>query len=349
MVMEFAAGAAALVALALCFVLPVLWTRARTTALVLLAGLPLGAVGLYYTFGTPEALDPARLVAPATIDEAIDQLQERLDEAPDNIDGWVLLGRTRKTQGREAEAQQRSDAAGPYFASAQQAFLRAMALAPDDPDLQVETAEAMSLADPGRRFQPEAVALLDRALATNPQQQRALWFRGIAALQAGDAAGAASRWEALLPQVDASTAESLRPQIAEARSAAGLPPLAAAAVAPTGPGISLRIDADPALVASMPEGAVLFVFARSAEQPASPPVAARRIPSPRFPLELRLSDADSLMPTATLSATGRVELQARFARSGSVEAQQGDLIAAPVAAAVGTSAEPVVLTLRAEP
>ena len=42
-------------------------------------------------------------------------------------------------------------------------------------------------------------ALLEKALAANPQHQRALWLLGISDAQAGDAAGAVRRWETLLP------------------------------------------------------------------------------------------------------------------------------------------------------
>jgi cytochrome c-type biogenesis protein CcmH len=105
-----------------------------------------------------------------------------------------------------------------------------------------------------------------------PNHQRALWFRGIAALQSGDAAGAVARWEALLPQVDAATAEALREQIDGARRMAGLPPAEAAPEAPAAASRTLQVtlEADPADLATLPPQAVLFVFARNAE------AAARR-------------------------------------------------------------------------
>ena len=71
-----------------------------------------------------------------------------------------------------------------------------------------------------------------------PNHQRALWFRGIAALQAGDGAGAVARWVALLPIVDAATAEALVEQIRSAREAAGLPPMDPSLVAaPNAPAV----------------------------------------------------------------------------------------------------------------
>lgn len=345
----FLLGASALVALSLAFVLPTLWREARVAALALLVGIPLAGGGLYLVFGEPDALDPRNRVAPTTIEEAARQLERQLAEEPDSLEGWILLGRTRKSLGRDAEVGGRPAEADAAFAAANEAFARALALAPDNPDLQVEAAEALSLAHPERRFGPEAVALLDAALVGRPGHQRGLWFRGVAALQTGDAAGAAQRWEALLPMVDAETAAALRPQIDRARADAGLPPLAAATAPVEGPGIEVRVEADPAVLAALPEGAVLFVSARDAANRDAPPVAARRIPDPRFPLELRLSDADSMMPTAKLSGLARVEVSARFVLAGAVDgAGAGDLQAGPVAAMVGQEAS-VRLVLVPEP
>ncbi|GAB3735748.1 tetratricopeptide repeat protein [Silanimonas algicola] len=357
--LAFVLGAIALVALALVFVLPALWNGARRTAVVLLVSLPVCAAALYAGFGTPDALDPANRTVPASIEEAVAQLERRLAREPESLEGWVLLGRTRKNQGHEAASEGDADAALAHFARAAEAFRKARALAPDEADLLVETAEAISLADVGRAFGPEGTALLDEVLATAPNHQRALWFRGIAALQAGDATGAVARWEALLPMVDAATAQALVEQIRSARDAAGLPPMdpaLAATIAPSSnaprgeapvPGtagtLTVTISADADALAALPPEAVLFVFARDAAS-AGPPVAARRVPAARLPLTITLSDADRLMPTATLSATPRVEVSARFARSGSVQPEAGDLVAAPVVVELA-GAPPIALAL----
>lgn len=350
--LAFLLGATALVALALAFVLPTLWNGARRSALALLVALPLGAAALYAGFGTPDALDPANRTLPESIEQAVAQLERRLEREPDSLEGWVLLGRTRKSQGREMAAAGDATAALPHFIAAAAAFRKARDLAPDEPDLLLETAEAISLSNPERAFGPEGTALLDEALGKVPNHQRALWFRGIAALQAGDAAGAVARWEALLPMVDPATAQALVDQIRTAREAAGLPPMdpALAAVAdakdpaPGTPGtLTVTISAEADALAALPPQAVLFVFARDAESD-GPPVAARRVPAAQLPLTVTLSDADRLMPTATLSATSRVEVSARFARSGSVQPEPGDLVAAPVVVELA-KATPVALAL----
>lgn len=366
----FALGATALVALALAFVLPTLWNSARRSALALLVAVPIGGAALYAGFGTPDALDPSNRAVPESIEQAVVQLERRLEREPDSLEGWVLLGRTRKNQGRETASAGDFDAAMPHFAAAAAAFRKAKAIAPHEPDLLVETAEAISLSNAERAFGVEGTALLDEALAKVPNHQRALWFRGIAALQAGDGAGAVARWEALLPMVDAATAEALVEQIGGAREAAGLPPMdpaliaAASAARASAPGeasapadaptmsepapgtpgtITVTISAEASALAALPPQAVLFVFARNADA-AGPPVAARRVPAARLPITITLSDADRLMPTATLSATSRVEVSARFARSGSVQPEAGDLVAPPVVVELA-NATPIALAL----
>lgn len=366
----FALGATALVALALAFVLPTLWNSARRSAIALLVAVPISAAALYAGFGTPDALDPSNRAVPESIEQAVVQLERRLEREPDSLEGWVLLGRTRKNQGRETASAGDFDAAMPHFAAAAAAFRKAKAIAPHEPDLLVETAEAISLSNAERAFGVEGTALLDEALAKVPNHQRALWFRGIAALQASDGAGAVARWEALLPMVDAATAEALVEQIGGAREAAGLPPMdpaliaaasAARASAPTeasaptdapatsepAPGtpgtITVTISAEASALAALPPQAVLFVFARNADA-AGPPVAARRVPAARLPITITLSDADRLMPTATLSATSRVEVSARFARSGSVQPEAGDLVAPAVVVELA-QATPISLAL----
>lgn len=354
----FLLAAAALIALALAFLLPAVWRDARRSALVICALLPLSAAGLYWGFGEPDAIDPANRRAPATIEEAVAQLERRLAREPESLDGWVLLGRTRKNQGSDRLAAGQIDAAMADYAAAADALRRAQTIAPDVVDLRVELAEALSLANAERQFDAEATALLDSVLAAQPAHPRALWFRGIAAMQAGDVPGAVSRWESLIPLVDEATAAAVRGQVAAARASAGLPPMsptldaaptptpdAASASTQTAGTVSVRVEADPALLADLPPGAVLFVFARNADAP-GPPVAVKRVDQAQLPLTVTLSDADRVMPTALLSTTARVEVSARFARSGALTADNQDLVAKPAVAELGV-AEPVTLRLEA--
>ena len=66
---------------------------------------------------------------------------------------------------------------------------------------------------------------------------------------------------------------------------------------------------------------MLFVFLRPGES--GPPVAVKRIPSPRFPLRLTLGADDAMMAGAELPAQGN--LVARLSATGNVQRSPDDL------------------------
>lgn len=296
-----------------------LWRRAPRAAGGLLVVLGVCAVALYLLVGTPQALEPQATQAPATLDAAVARLQDELQRNPQAAEGWQLLGRALAAQGKPEQARD--------------AFARAARLLPDDPDALVEAAQSRSLADPQRRLDHEAVALLERALALQPSHQRARWFLGVAQRQRGQPALAAATWEPLLTQVDASTANSLRAQINAARSEAGQPPLQAdtPTAAPASAGVNVEVSLDPDLATrvQLSGDAAVFVIARQAGGPPMP-VAVQKHTLQDLPLRITLGDADSPMPTMKLSALKEVELIARLSASGNAQRGEGDLESAPV-------------------
>jgi cytochrome c-type biogenesis protein CcmH len=306
----FIIAASVLALSSLAFVLRPLWQGRRVAGLALTLSLAVVAGLLYTQVGTPRALDFVQRSEPATLEDAIAQLRERLVQQPDQVEGWRLLGRALTAQGQVVQARD--------------AYAKAAALAPQEPDVLTEAAEARALAAPDRRFDDSAVALLRQALAKQPMHQRARWFLGIAQRQAQQPAEAARTWEPLLAIVDSKTAVGLREQIDLARAEAGMEPLPApvASTAASSASLTVKVALDPSL--KLPPGATLFVIARQAGGPPMP-VAAKKIVTPVFPLEVVLDDADSLMPTAKLSSLQKVELLARLSASGDATPQRGDL------------------------
>ena len=188
----FVLASLAIVLVLVALALRPLWTGARRSALALALALGVGTAGLYALLGTPDALDPAQVKAPETLEEAIVQLERRLADEPGSVEGWVLLGRSHAAQGN--------------WTGATDAFGKAQALLPEEPDLMVELADARMRAATDGRFPADAVALLERAVQLRPDHQRALFYLGAQQLQAGRPAEAADTWGRLLPLVDASTA-----------------------------------------------------------------------------------------------------------------------------------------------
>jgi len=326
----FSAIAALLTVLVLVGVLWPLWHGSRRLFIGALTMLGIGTLALYRLLGTPAAIDmpPAmQTAAPASLDEAVKQLEAELQRNPNEPEGWRLLGRSYLSLERYAEART--------------AFETALKLAPDDANLLVENAQARLYASPDKQLDAQAVALLQRALAIEPQHQRARWFLGVSQRQQGQPAEAARTWEPLLAQVDGGTAATLRTQINQARAEAGMEPLpepaASTPAAASGKTLlTVSVDIAPELKARLTGGETLFVFARQAGGPPMP-VAAKRVPASSFPIRLELGDGDSPMPTLKLSQVPKVELGARVSRAGDVMAKAGDLEAVVVPAEVGSA------------
>jgi len=330
---QFVLLAALLALLAVAFAISALWQNSRRLALALAIGLPLAAAGLYYLKGTPEALKPDALTAhlqapPKNMDEAVAQLQARLTTNPNDVEAQVLLARAYMAQEK--------------FDLARDAYAKATAMQPDDTDLGVEYAESLLRASPDHRFPPNAVAMLDKAIAANPQNQRALFFIGLNQMLSNQLKEAAATWESLLPLLDPAAAASLREQIDAVRAAANLPPLPPTSAA-SGPTLAITVQIDPTLASLAAPGDSVFVFARRVDG-SGPPVAVKRIALDKLPLQVSLSDADSPMPAGKLSEQKTVQVMARLSKSGNALAASGDVETDPVTVTVA-DAKPITLML----
>ncbi|NJC35629.1 cytochrome c-type biogenesis protein CcmH [Xanthomonas arboricola] len=302
-----------------------LWRDARGLTAGIAVLLLAASAALYWQVGTPGAIRaPAeRPATPRSLDEAIVQLRAALARNPDQAEGWVLLGRSLSSQQK--------------FAEARDAFARAVALRPDEPDVLVAAAQSRMLADDSGRPDPQVMRLLEHALSVQPDHQRARWFLGVVQRQAGQPARASETWEPLLRVVDAATRPGLLEQINAARQEARLAPIKAPAApatsttnAASGKRIKVRVtlDAEFAKRAEMPGDTSVFVIARAADTPM--PVAVERHTLSELPLTITLDDGDSPMPTRALSSLDTVQVLARLSRSGNAIRQADDVESAPV-------------------
>ncbi|MCF7750790.1 hypothetical protein KQ945_08530 [Bacillus subtilis subsp. subtilis] len=316
--------------------LAVLWplrgNGRRTSFIALLVALGMAGYALYALVGTPQAAAPvARAAEPATLQDGVVQLQQALARDPQRADGWALLGRSQQALGNLAEANT--------------AFARAVQLAPDEPDVLVEAAQARAQADPGKQFDDTALQWLRHAQRLAPGSERAGWLIGIALRQRGQDADAAATWEALLPKLAPGPAQALREQIAIAREKAGLPAAAVLPAAAGSAGLTVTVALDPAFAARvrLRGDASVFVIAR-APGGAPMPVAVEKHALANLPLRVTLDDADSPMPTQPLSSLQEVEVFARLSASGQANRQDGDLDS-PVVRIRLPHAEPVPLVI----
>jgi len=321
-------------------------TRIATFSIALL--LPAAAVLLYLDVGTPQALDPAALSAPVdhgqNMEQAVAGLAAKLQQNPNDAEGWGLLGRA-------YEAMQR-------FAEARDALAHARALAPDDADVTVAYAEALALATQSRRIEGEPRSLIEGVLKKTPDNQRGLWLLGIGDYQQGKYDAAVATWKhliELLPK-DSEILPSVQEQIARAEAARdGREPPAqgavpeqqaaasATATAATGAHLQVEVALDAKLADRLAPNDVLFVYAKAANGPPMP-LAIQRMPASKLPVSVTLTDAMGMLPNMKLSQFPQVVVGARVSKSGDAIAHSGDLqtVSVPLSVSMKT---PVKLTI----
>ena len=187
---------------------------ARRLALAVVVIVPLAAVGLYSILGKPGAGDlplAQRQTAAGEqhdMNRLVEQLRIRLQETPDDIDGWLMLARSYSTMGR--------------FDGAAMAFGQVVTLTGRRPDILAAWGEAL-IWQAADRVTPQAEALFREALATDPGEPRARFYMALARLQAGDLAGAVRDWTALAQDSppDAPWMATVTDQIRRATAAMG--------------------------------------------------------------------------------------------------------------------------------
>jgi len=283
--------------------------------------LPVAAAGLYWYLGNPQALTaPKRAAVDASsisaeqFKQMTEKLAARMQSKPDDPVGWMMLGRAYKALER--------------YPDAVEALQHAEKLAPGNPEVLVEYAEALALNRAGN-LDGEPTRLLDRALKISPDDQKALTLAGTAAFGRKDYASAVRYWEHLQGSVpaDSELARALSSGISEAKArAAGKAP--GASQTPRQPDtaktVSGEVRLSPALAASAAPDDAVFVFARAAEGPRMP-LAVLRKQVKDLPLRFELNDSMAMTPGRELSSVERVVVGARVSKSGSATPQAGDL------------------------
>ena len=275
-----------------------------TPAILASAVIVLGVSGLVYsTVGTPVPPTPA-----ASLEDAVASLDQRLQENPEDLEGWKMLGRS------YMQLQN--------YAKAIAAYERVVAMEkPATAQSLASLGEALLIAE-GSAASGRTGQLFESALASEPTNPKALFYGGVVAMERGDRGLAADRWEALLalsppPEIE----EILRQRVAEWRGEAA--PQAQATAAAPAELIAVNVSLGPGAAAAVAPEATVFIIARDPAQP-SPPIAATRRTVSELPARVSLGDADAMIPGRLLSAFDQVEIVARVSVSGGPIAQPGD-------------------------
>lgn len=311
-------------------------------AVLLVVLMPLSAYWLYQQIGTPGALQwPETVTAtdPANPPLAdIAQLEALTRAAPGERINWMRLASAYTRQSRFEES----------ATALQQALELTADEAPERADILASLAENQLFAASGNT-PAAAVENLQQALQMDAQNPRALWLSGAVAYQQQDYRAAIGHWQTLLPLVDdASVRDSIQQQLNQALAAlhselgadmnapgGAIADTSADAGDNTGAivfapeiSIDLEFSAELQQILQQHQGPppVLFVFARRPDSP-GPPLAIQRIENPQPPLQLTLSNDQSMVPGNDLGSLGQgaeVEVVARLSWSGNASANSGD-------------------------
>ena len=199
----------------------------RGPVYVIALGIPVLAVALYLLVGNSAAWSGAATTTPQTpfasgaqsnapmtqqgIEANVAALAKRLEEKPDDAQGWVMLARSYTSLEKYNEASN--------------AYAKAAALKPNNADLLADYAFAMGMAN-GRQLQGEPFELIKKALRIDPQNAKALELAGSAEFQARNYQQAIAYWQKVLDRTpaDSELARTLSQNINEAKALAAVNP-----------------------------------------------------------------------------------------------------------------------------
>ena len=167
--------------------------RASITVAIAIVGIiPFTSYGLYSYLGSPGKPDlpfanrqfnPSVDAASAEMDSFVKKLRERLDQNPNQLKGWILLGQSLVNLKR--------------FNAASNAFKQALKIAPNRAEIAASTAETRFMAKDGK-FDQEVRDYFKMAQRLNPEEHKALYYLGLDSFMAKKYASAIQYWVDLI-------------------------------------------------------------------------------------------------------------------------------------------------------
>lgn len=308
---------------------------------IMVLAVPLLSIGLYRLMGTPDAATGQpqaeataganHAVTPEQIQAMVAKLAQRLQDNPNDGEGWLMLARSYSALGR--------------FPESAAAFGRASGLLPRNANMLADYADTLAMAQ-GRKLQGDPEKIIAQALDLDPRNVKALALSGSAAFERRNYPLAIAEWRKIVALVpaDSSAARSIGKSIADAEArmggASASPAVAVqnVAVADVGGVVSLS----PALKDKVAAGDSVFIFARALDG-SRIPLAMQRRKAGELPLSFTLDDSMAMAPGAKLSAHQRVLIGARVSKGGDAIAKPGDLEGFSPEVAVGSKDVRIVI------
>lgn len=297
----------------------------KTLAIVLSVVLPLIAAGIYWKVGNQQALLQQSVMAGANqggiaqSDSSLKELEGMVTAKPEDPNGWFHLARSYSELGR--------------YADAARAYDRLTTIVPDEAQLWADYADVLAMSA-GRTLIGKPAELLDKALALDAKNFKALALSGSAAMERGDFKTTVRHWESLLkllPPDDENT-KVIKTGIQQARilmaqktagQSTAQPPRAAASSGAAEAITGTVVLSEQLKGRASPED-TLFVLVRAAQGPKMP-LAIVRKQVKDLPFKFTLDDSTAMSPQMKLSNFDQVVVVARVSKSGNAMTQPGDL------------------------
>src|SRR3954470_22719531 len=288
----------------------------KTVPVIVGIFIPLTATLLYLYLGNLQGIGAPRhpagdlsSITPDQFQDMTAKLAARMQQNPDDAEGWKMLGRAYRAMERYAEANE--------------AFKKAVALTPQNADLLADYAESSAL-QAGRSLAGEPTRLLDRAMKLEPDNAKVLTLSASAAFGGGDYKTAIKRWEAVLkqPNLGGELVQALRTGVEESKQR-----MSGKAVTAKTAGkerVTGEVRLDNTLNGKVQPDDTVFVFARAASGPRMP-LAIVKIKVADLPYKFSFDDSSAMTPEMKLSRFSEIVIGARVSKTGSATPAAGDL------------------------
>lgn len=320
---------------------------------IITLALPLAAVFLYLVIGDTRGLLPQAQLANATqmnrggsdtpaghdnFSSVLENLIQRLNQNPEDIEGWIMLGRTYAIMERYAEASN--------------TYAKLVELVPNNPQILSDYADVLAMKNQGT-LAGKPTELIHEALRIDPQYPKALALAGTAEFEQEKYDQAAAHWEKLLEVIpdDSQLAKSVKDSINEAKllastgkkgsetenqvvdkvvgvqtetSAQAEISTTSKSAEPISLSISGQVTISKKLAAKASSNDTLFIYARAKTGPKMP-LAILRLKANDLPATFTLTDDMAMTPTMKMSSFPEVVIEARVSKSGQAVPASGDL------------------------
>ncbi len=256
----------------------------------------------------------------SSMQEMLLLLRTRLQHDPEDSEGWFMLGRSMLS------LQQ------PQLAA--QAFSRARALSPNDPDVLVAYAQSLRLGD-ANGSGADVDRLLMQARLLNPDHEGAVLMTAYRHFEKNEFAQAIPLFEKLKVgrAGDSEALQMIEASIQRAREGLAAKPVVpvttpvatspAPAAASSGESLTVSVGIADAVKKSASPDARVFIYARALHGPPMP-LAVVTTTVAQLPLTVSLSDANAMNAAMKLSSQQDVQVVARISRTGNANATPGD-------------------------